>query len=416
MSWQRRLKDVITMTSPEGTQFEALFQSSTTSNSKKLGIFSYPNINGEIVQDLGVNSDRVSFSIYFDGPDHDLQKTLFERKLKETGLWEIDHPVNGINFYQLIDYSYSDAPVENGNYTQFDLNWIIPIHDRTITSALEQRNIIQRLTDAINNSAAVAFINNVSQTLDSATQAIRDVTDDIVALRESILSPIAKLNNSIFNLSNAIQRGINLTIADTLIDVESLSGQIQQLIQTPGLIQTSIESQVNAYSDFINGNTGLSPTDSSVESKNIVQTQEVSSLGALGGICLAISNSEIQTRSQAVQAAESLILLFDTITNNLDNTQEIFENNDIDLQYFSQSESYQDAAKLVSATLKYLIDILFKLKIEKKFTLDKMKFTPGLVIEEYGTDELYDFFIETNNLKNTEIILLPAGREVTVYV
>ncbi|ETR68678.1 MAG: hypothetical protein OMM_10271 [Candidatus Magnetoglobus multicellularis str. Araruama] len=119
MAWQDRLKDTIILTSPDGNEFEALWKSSTTTRAKKLGIFNYPEVDGEIVQDLGVGSERVSFDVIFDGEDHDKIKDQFNTSLSERGLWTIDHPVNGIDLYQLIDYSFSDDPIENGNSTIF---------------------------------------------------------------------------------------------------------------------------------------------------------------------------------------------------------------------------------------------------------------------------------------------------------
>ncbi|ETR68677.1 MAG: hypothetical protein OMM_10272, partial [Candidatus Magnetoglobus multicellularis str. Araruama] len=264
------------------------------------------------------------------------------------------------------------------------MNWIIPITDEVIISQNEQKNIIEQLIETVNNSSAVALVENVSQALDSATQIIRDTTDDIVALKESFLDPITQLNNSIFNLSNAIQRGINLTLTDTLIDIQSLAGQIQQLLQTPGLVVTSLENQLNAYDNFINGNTELTPEEVSIEGKNQAQTQEISMLSALSGICLATINAEITTRSQAINAIDNITELFDTITNTLDSSQEAFENEDIDKQYFSQSSSYQDCARLVSATLEFLNNKLFELKIEKRFTLEKPRVPLDVTITEYG--------------------------------
>ena len=70
----------------------------------------------------------------------------------------------------------------------------------------------------------------------------------------------------------------------------------------------------------------------------------------------------------------------------------------------------------------YLLLVSFDLKTEKRFLLKEN--TPPIIvcINEYGflsdgvTDSQFDFFIETNNLKGDQILYLPVGFEVVVYV
>jgi len=420
MSWQNRVLPNINLTSPDGTEFEGLFQDSTTTNSKKLGIFSYPGLDGEVVQDLGLNSDKYSFAVIFAGDDHDLLKKQFEDAIKERGTWNVIHPVRGLLILQIVDYSVSDSPTSAGGYTQFDINWIEPLPDSEVVSTASQGNLIEQASEAVNNSSAVAFANNVTQTIESATQALRDVTEDITNLRDAFLDPIAKLNNAIYNLGLQIQRSINDTISETIIDVESLSGQYQQLFLTPATVETDINTKISAYENVINAGNNLTPETATVENKNIAASQECFLLAALCALCISVLNSTIKTRSEAIQTADTITDLFSQVTEELDKSQTLYKDEAIDSQYFSQSESYSDVSQLVSLTLKYLTSLLFNLQIEKKFILDKNKTPIQVVIEEYGelgeNDINLDSFIDINHLKNNEIILMRAGSEVVVYV
>ncbi len=56
----------------------------------------------------------------------------------------------------------------------------------------------------------------------------------------------------------------------------------------------------------------------------------------------------------------------------------------------------------------------------KRFTLSRPRAPIEITISEYGElgpeDSYLDLFIASNHLRSDEVILLPAGREVVVYV
>jgi hypothetical protein len=74
----------------------------------------------------------------------------------------------------------------------------------------------------------------------------------------------------------------------------------------------------------------------------------------------------------------------------------------------------------MSQALKLLTLTSFDLKTEKRFTLEKERSPVEITITEYGefgeNDENLELFINSNNLKADEIYLLPAGKEIVVYV
>ena len=95
MSWLDRVRGSLHLISPEGKTFDAKWVGDSRSAEKKLGIFTYPKINGTVVQDLGLNSALYPFRLFFDGEDNDLESTRFFEAFNERGTWEIDHPTKG---------------------------------------------------------------------------------------------------------------------------------------------------------------------------------------------------------------------------------------------------------------------------------------------------------------------------------
>ena len=63
---------------------------------------------------------------------------------------------------------------------------------------------------------------------------------------------------------------------------------------------------------------------------------------------------------------------------------------------------------------------LYNLKAEKRFTLKKARSPLEIAVTEYGelgeNDFYYNLFLDSNELTGHEIRLLPAGKEVVVYV
>ncbi len=138
-------------------------------------------------------------------------------------------------------------------------------------------------------------------------------------------------------------------------------------------------------------------------------------------ICVVVAISgDIDTRTLAIDTAETLGQLFTDITNGLDAVQENFSDNTIDTQYFSNSDTFNSLQQLVSNTLAFLLTSSLSLKIEKRFFLSEAQTPLQVTISEYGSlgdnDSNLDFFIQTNKLKGNEIRLIPANREVIVYV
>ena len=127
MTWIDRLSPTIDLTSPDGNIFDALWRNGPRSLTKKLGIFEFPGVKGAVVQDLDVGPTRWPLVIFFDGEDNDKEGTRFFKACKERGLWTIIHPVKGSLELQLISATELIDPVESGNITRFETEWIEPI-------------------------------------------------------------------------------------------------------------------------------------------------------------------------------------------------------------------------------------------------------------------------------------------------
>jgi prophage DNA circulation protein len=155
--WRARLAPTIELISPTGRSFSAYWRGGPRNKDKRLGIFDYPGVNGNVVQDLGISSDRYSITIYFEGKDHDLQARDFYNAANETGLWEVNHPVHGFLGLQMISIREANEPVSSGNITEVTTEWIEPIDEISLQTARELAGIIDNQSETVNDVSSEQF-------------------------------------------------------------------------------------------------------------------------------------------------------------------------------------------------------------------------------------------------------------------
>lgn len=420
MSWLDRLRISVKLTSPEGNIFEALWRGNPRSMDKKLGIFQYPKVKGDKIQDLDIGSARYPLTLFFTGENNDKESDRFFNACRERGVWTVVHPVKGSLSLQLISVSEAVNPVDSGNVTQFDTEWIEPLEDSAVPSLFQLRSTINNQIDEVNSTTSDQISSNVVQSTAAETVSFEASVNGIVASVDQFLAPLYELSSEVNAQISSIKRGVNALLSEVPLDVISIAGQIQSLIQLPALAIADVNARIDAYENFINGVLGISPDSAESKNLNVVSVQELALTSALASVAFVSSTGELSSRLQSIELVETNTNLFTSITDTLDLTQQLFENEFIDEQYFSQSESFADVVLLTAQTIAYLLRSAFDLSVEKRFVLEKMRAPIEITIKEYKTlgenDSNFDLFIESNGLKHNDILILPEGREVVVYV
>jgi hypothetical protein len=420
MSWKDRLRGSITLTSPSGIEFTAKWVGNDHSKEKKVGVFEYPNNNGTRTQDLGVNGTRYPLTLYFDGPDNDIESLNFYKTCDERGPWEIIHPTDGKLTLQLTSISRNVRPVESGNVTVCETQWIEPSAETSTSSTAQTAAEATAAALDTNITTAGQYSANITQNTFAEVSANEVAITNVSTAAGNALETISSINDEISAQFLAIQRGIQDSLDQAILEPLVVAGQIQQLTQLPALAVQDIEARLNAYIAMADEIFNFLPDENGPEDKNSVNAYELGLSAVLTAASQTVITGPLDNRVKAIEFANKLTQLLSDITENLDNVQENFSNNDIDTQYFSNSQGYNDLAIMISKALRYLLDSLLSLSVEKRFTLDRPRAPLEITVTEYGSlgdnDENLDFFIQTNNLSGSRIRLLPAGVEVVVYV
>jgi len=416
INWRDRLAREILLTSPSGIQFTAKWKGDPRKKEKKLGIFEFPLVNGNIVQDLDMQSSYYTITIHFDGPNNDINASAFYEACNDLGLWQVWHPVHGYLELQLIRVEEDTSPVESGGITTVSTEWIEPIDEIFLETGRQLGGHVDDLMAEYAGASIMQYEDNVWLDTFGEETACSSTASKIAAETAIILGDVASENDEVFQSWQSSQAGLDDVIAADELDAGSLAGNLRGIIQTPILGSTDIQDRLERLEELIDSIIAGLPTGTSKIDANRAMTAETAMDSALGAACRVVTTGDLLTRGEAVEAAQKLLDLLDKITKALDEIQEQFEELRAELQYYSQTATYQSALDAISAAVAFLLATAFNLAIEKRYILAEPKTPYQIVIEEFGTEDRIDEFISWNKLSGDQILLLPAGYEVVLYV
>ena len=239
MSWLERLRKEITFRSPSGLTFRALWRGDEISGEKRLGRFAYPNVDKEVIQDLGMNSRYVPFTIYFDGVDNDKNSRQFEAALFERGIWQVTHPVDGLLALQLVSYKRLVEPVENGNITTFETEWIEPAENEVAVSVDDPASSIEAAVYDVNEATSIDLL-AIEQNTAAQTAAVANTARQGM---RAVGGMIQNVNSRV----DSIQAQINELLNQKYLDIASVSGAVIALVETPALMLGSLSSKITMF-------------------------------------------------------------------------------------------------------------------------------------------------------------------------
>lgn len=402
--------------------------------SKRVNRIAHPDQDGESSQDLGLSSFDYPITLYFDGPDHDLEAKRFSDAVAERGVWSVTHPVLGLLYLQPVKFTIKIQPVESGNITEINSDWFSPYTDK---SAAGQGASGTASTTAGARSATPVPVSDPAAAVQSAVATLSEtaltdaaqITQDTATATQSAARQFGKNLQAVRSLlhgANARITGIMGTINDltmqTYLDIASLSGAVIQLAESPGLFMGNIASRVSMFCKL--GRRILTDLPAalnfSASQINAVLTGELWLNAVSCGLGLTITESLPETRVEALSVLRQYRDFVVESRNALDAMAKATAANPIEAQYFPRITSAEAVLTLNAAIAKYVTGAAFDLKTEKRIVLQKPTSPLLLAIAEYGAgadraDAAYDLLCRSNNLHGLELLLLPRQKEVVVY-
>lgn len=421
MTWQDRLGEELVMMSPTGIEFIAYWKGGSRSMEKAVGIFKFPKIQGALVQDLDVGAVKYPLTFWFSGPNHDVISAAFFEACRERGKWVIYHPVRGSLWLQLISVSEDMEPVDSGNMTQITTEWIEPM-DSKFTLSMSQiaaeidEQIAEALDDGLND-----FEDDIDDEEPGLLDQIRKTISDVVTKVHEVLDPISKTLSDVYAQCTAVYTSINSAIRSVTMSITSMGKLVQNLIMFPIEATNSTLHTIESCSGMIAKMVSFTPGSSSLRNKRTIKaginTLAIQQLVMTASVCAMsraiVSATDITNRDDALFFIDTLDEQFNLVVSTLDAGQALYASSPIGSRYFTMSKSYDSLTILMMLTKRLLLQRLFDLSVAKRFTLQTARCPVEIAITE-NVD--LDMFIASNHLKGEEILLLPVGREVVVYL
>lgn len=424
MSRRDRIRPRIVLTSPGGIKFTAFWIGDSRALEKKLGISSFPGIPGFNVQDLDITGYRYPIPIIFEGPDNDVSANNFMFALADKGPWSVIHPEKGILILQPVSFTENIDFINNSNITRIDTVWLQIDSQDLGDFGPQLQTQTGQLIDSGNETIIENLDNNTDLTLEALKQSFINQTNKFVKLIDDKLKSLTRSVETINSRIQAIKSGIQAVLSETVIDLVALGGQINTLIQHPLEANDDFFLRLDLYESLIT--LSLNSIAISLEKNGVITSKndsvllETVAVSGFIGMSNIISDSNVKSRTQAVEAVDRYFLKLDEIITGLDSNQELFLNTTIEKQYISMLESFSSIFQLSSKSIESLLQNFFNLAIEKRIAITKPTTPIEIVINEYGglgdNDENLDEFIAINGLKSNDILLLKSGTSVIVYV
>ena len=406
MSWQERLLEAA-YTTPSGTRLTFQFRDVSRQGTKRTAAFDFPDADGTFIQNNGKSGRRYPLNIYFSGNDYDLEAKAFFEGLDEDGVGILEHPAYGtVNVVPFGQITQKDDLATGANQAVFQVVFWATIGTLYPTAQGDPADAVGAAIAAFNVTAAEQFAESVEANTAVETTTLRNRYQTVLDSVQSVLQPIADVQDDVRRQFNAVFDSINAGI-DTLVGTPvTLAAQTVTLVQLPGQALAAILDRLDAYGNLIS--TLIS--DQSYASCNDFSTNDLFAMSSGTGAIVSVVNNQFNTKPEALAAAESLLVLGEEVTDWRDLGFEA-------LDLVDTGEAYQKFQEAIALAAGFLVEISFALAQERQITLDRNRTIIDLAAELYGeVDPKLDFLIDSNNLSGSEILEIPEGRRIVYYV
>lgn len=428
-NWRERIGDAtISFTSPEtSTQFSAKWIDSRKSGDKRLGLFDYPNIQGTVAQDLKASSNRFSISFRFDDyANNDLQaRDFYAVAARECGQWTVIHPVYGQLGLQLVSIEENKRASEGGS-TTISSEWLETIDADKLQTMRELAGLVDGQCSVVQLDSIEQFVADCDATGRKWRSTIESTVAGIQRAVDYALSPLFASEDLVSSAMLSTALLIQGSLDAVLLPLNELAGQLQDLVNIPLLARQDTTARFRQYgllqealsSLAPGGFASITPTWATAQEQiNAAATTELARSSALVALSqIVLTATTIQTRGQALDLAQQIADSYLATIEELDAQQTALEDQPIATRYIAARTTYNDLIKLLGLTLLYLQGLVSELKIERRITLDRPRAVAELCISEFHSLDQYDEIVAANKLKGAEILMLPAGKEIVLYV
>lgn len=420
-AWVERLRSG-SFTSPSGVVSDFKIDILTRVGGKKASSHEILNKDESIPQDQGNRSTVYALEIYFVGDSGDQEADAFYDSLRERYTADVPgvlkHPrwgdINVMPFeFQQVEQLVTGAGVFR---VPVEFREIPPIRF-PVPEGLDQSDIVADITELESTIETANASIDVDKAGDYASFGAK--VTEVVNVIGSSLSGIVSVTEDIQDRFDTIQADID-TALNLGTDAVIIMSQVLQLIRTPSQIFDSTLAKIQGFGVMMEGIAQgfvneFTENPNNQEKLNSARMAE--SLLYFGASVTAEAGlfTDYSTREAAGDALDLINTAFDNTEQRMSEIYQLLANG-VTTSFEPNHNTGLDALLLIGKTNSILIDRSFDLKAKQITILSGPSDPISLTWQFYKDMTQLEFFIETNNIQDTEFIEIPVGRKIVAYV
>jgi hypothetical protein len=359
--------------------------------------------DGDYYQDQGINS--MAGELYFIFTPESEEEAAFFDVIKERGAATVTQPdkAETLNI-QPLSISKSLDLVNDVTRVRYTVTFVTSRLPGEITSTRALFTSIQSKGTASVEAAGTVL--EAQQDVNTLTAASRQVSRFSDALNDAT------------RILNVAASDLEASIEDVVDNPVRAVIAFNQLIEQPGIIYNRLADKVKGYQDLIVAllNIETYPGQTAIQKANDLLLAEALVAAVIAAKTTAAIESGYDTKQQVLGIASQLVTDYAYSRDTLDSYQSS--------GFFQQTGTTQESTSvLVNSTAAFLYSISFDLKTEYVYTTEGPTTIYDIMaeyytkkVEEEGEIRTLDYIVGTNNITGGELIEIPHGREVLVYV
>ena len=451
MAWNEEIKEAA-YTSPSGKRQVFIFEAVSRETDLKTAAFTFPEMDGQEIQSLGVGGRRFPFTCIFTGENCLKEADDFEELLKERGAGILEHPIYGqVVVVPTGTIKRSDDLVSKLNESTIEITFAETLSTKNLpeSSVLEADQIEEALAD-FDDAAAEEFKSLIESDNITDQLQLKSVADtqkkSISKNMTSFIDSIGEAADSIRQKINDIQATINQLTkkTDTLVNNSaSFARAMLKLVRLPSKIVCSAMQKVTGYMTMITSivnnakkdPVGINAIKNQFAVTNVAwagmlaafssgvsltaEEQKGASVPTTGGNDGSSGGGSVSTTATgAMKSRAEVMEVVEQIEEAFASYKEYCDKIVATDSFVDSSDTYEKLLNVVVLSEKLLIENSFGLPTVKIIKLDRDRQVIELLCQLYGADGFnrMDEFINDNDLTADEIVCIPMGREVRYYV
>lgn len=423
MNWIEQLNNVeVAITTGDGQVYRPLWKEAKRSRNYNTAAYNFIGVAGTLIDRKLPEGNQYDLSIIFQGDTHLDVAQRFQNSADDPRAWVITHPYWGDITVQPMSLEEDKSVLNNTIFKVKVWETISSIYP--IQTQYSNDRVVE-LAAEVSELAAESLANDIP-TIDSQLRTtllkIMDVINKIAAAGAVIGAKLAKFKQMVAKakrlISDATQLAVNVfravinTINFAVQVVQSVKDRIAILKElknklTSILFKKKTKNNVLVYEGVTSGLVALIASSAMTPNTYGETTPE----GEL------ITTSDYIMRNDVIEAVDSVRSEYEDYLINLDESQAL--RSDIVGTFTPSTEINQSLNSCIMEALCNIYDYAFSAKQERVIYLEKDSNPIIQAHRFYGLDILdktLQFFIDSNSIRNGELIQLRKGRKLLYYV